>query len=63
MEHFIAFAEMPLKEQNEMDLIKHRLRIVAVYLGDCVYIHNKWLGVGLAYTIYIQEIVCASLSV
>lgn len=60
---FIAFTEMLLKEQNEMDLIKHHLFIVTVYLCDCVYIRNKWFELMLAYTICICEIVRASLGV
>lgn len=60
---FMAFIEMLLKELNEMDLIKHHLFIVTVYLRDCVYMHNKWFKLVLVYTICISEIVCVSLRV
>lgn len=60
---FIAFVEMLLKEQNEMDLIKHHLFSVTVYLCDCVYIHNKWFKRVLVHTIRIREIMCVSLGV
>lgn len=54
---------MLLKEQNEMDLIKHHLFSVTVYLCDCVYIHNKWFKRVLVHTIRIREIMCVSLGV